>query len=525
MKEIFSGMNWQSIIPFSLLGSEQSEWSEELQELSQRYGVDKGLDPAVQLLRILAIGIKQEQLRAPLVWEGPVSLPESGSPDFQAAFDNAIPDQEKYSACPTEVRSVIPFHYGKDPLLNKEIQDLLISHKYWAPPELLPTILQEAYNQPLKWTTLLPLAGPLGIWLARQHSNWKFLVTGLSGGKKWIELPQATRLSTLIFKLHHSPDTIHDLLENHWNQLGYIEQFDILSLLGSHPELITSSFLSTCMEKGKKNVRKSAAYILAQKPENDWQNRMKSRLAVALTYTETDGVAVSLPGQIDKSWSIDGIDAKERWNKRPAGESRLYLLISLCPPQWCEQILELSSYEIIEEVWEQEYFSTLLQAWTKAATSYSDADWASSLMEAWTDVHHDLGEPDLKSFIHSLPEDVYQSGLLTLLDRQTVLPYENMLVAQLLRYGTFTWTNKITTLFFKRLGLWLEHKRPHLIYPQAQQLFKTAAHKCPAHLAEYFKDRFPRHSKPWPNFGHMIDEFIEHMLRRQEIHKAFTADD
>ena len=85
-----STMNWQTIIPFTLLGAEQSEWSPVLDDLCKAYGIQEGLDPASKMLQILAIGIKQEQLRKPITWEGPVSLPETGSQDLWFAFEKAI---------------------------------------------------------------------------------------------------------------------------------------------------------------------------------------------------------------------------------------------------------------------------------------------------------------------------------------------------------------------------------------------------------------------------------------------------
>ena len=387
---------------------------------------------------------------------------------------------------------------------------------------MIPSLLQEAYDHPTKWKKLLPLAGPHGFWLARQHPDWKDLIPPSSKKKQWIDLPQTSRFTALVYYLYHDTEIIAPILEESWSRLGYKEQSDILHLLNDHPQAASLGLLEQCLQKGQKNIRKLAGRILAVKSSNEWQKRMKARLEDLFSYSDEEGISLSPPGKINKIWSQDGIDAKERWNKRSAGESRVFLLLSLCPLRWLENHLQLSSAEIIEELWQHEYFPTMLQAWSASVTNYSDPDWSASLMEAWVDCHHEYGEPNLQHFLAQLPEDVFETSMLTLLDRQTVMPYQGMLLFQLMQHGTHQWNNKITTLFFQRLGLWLQHKRPHLIYPQAQQFFRIAALKCPAPLATYFKDRFPRHSKPWPNFGHMIDEFIEFMLQRQEIHEAIT---
>jgi hypothetical protein len=276
------------------------------------------------------------------------------------------------------------------------------------PPDLLPALLQAAFNDSSLRPHLAALVGAHGRWLAAQRQEWAFAIAGgerESGEAEerdgWEVLSPAARPALLARVRARSPARGRALLESTWAKEAPRERAALLAALEPGLSLDDEPFLEAALDDRRKDVRAAAAQLLSRLSGSRLVARMAERargwLAVSpgragLLARVTGGAApvveVRLPEACDAAMERDGIVAKP---PHGLGERAWWLLqaVAAVPPQTWSRAAGAEPAELLAAAARGEWRDVLIPAWSAAAVRHADAAWAQALLagpprEPWT---------------------------------------------------------------------------------------------------------------------------------------------
>ncbi|WP_223182460.1 DUF5691 domain-containing protein, partial [Streptomyces sp. CBMA370] len=273
-------------------------------------------------------------------------------------------------------------------------------HGYKAPPAALPALLDAARARTDLRPGVLRLAGPRGLWLARQNPEWRFALRGAGAGGAlpgpgdpagvralWEEGLFAERVALLVSVRAEDPAAGLALLASTWSAERAEDRLMFLDSLRAGLSGADEEFLETALGDRSRNVRAIAAELLSALPESAFAGRMAARAVSCVGLDRTapaPAVTVEAPHECDTAMRRDGLMAVP-----PAGRGeRSWWLgqlveaapLSCWPPRFGgrgpEEIVALP----VGDGWEAE----LHAAWCRAAVRQRDAAWSRALLGAPT---------------------------------------------------------------------------------------------------------------------------------------------
>jgi len=266
-------------------------------------------------------------------------------------------------------------------------------HGYRCPAALVPPLLDAARARSELRPDAVALAGPLGRWLADRNPDWRFVLRTPGTGERdaaaqsagqdprlWQEGLFAERVTYLTRLRRRDPDAARELLRGSWASERAEDRLLFLDALQEGLAAGDEPFLEAALNDRAKNVRATAAELLAALPGSALAGRMalRARDCVSVSATEAGSrLTVHPPTACDPAMQHDGIPAAS-----PTGRAErafwLGEVIAAAPlDTWAvhgspAELLALP----VSDAWQQD----LRDAWARAAVRQGDVPWARALL-------------------------------------------------------------------------------------------------------------------------------------------------
>ncbi|MGW2325380.1 DUF5691 domain-containing protein [Streptomyces sp. NPDC001700] len=273
-------------------------------------------------------------------------------------------------------------------------------HGYRAPDALLPTLLDAARARTDLRPEALTLGGPRALWLARLNPDWKFALRGGPGRgtapasepggaasddaevrRSWEEGLFAERVSLLARTRHRDPAAGLALLSGTWSTERAEDRLMFLDSLRDDLSPSDEPFLEQALSDRSRNVRATAAELLAALPDSAYAARMAERSAACVSLSPAIGqIAVDPPEQCDSGMQRDGVVPKPPSGR---GERSWWLsqLVEATPlARWSEWFGGLDADRIVALPVADGWTGDLHAAWCRAAVRQRSAEWSRALL-------------------------------------------------------------------------------------------------------------------------------------------------
>lgn len=245
-----------------------------------------------------------------------------------------------------------------------------------VPPEHLPALADYARGRAQYRPLVVKAAGRRASWLADLNPEWRFLheaVVDSNDQRIWTHGNATQRRSWLRTLRQQDPQAANEALREVWPTEPAATRLDLIALLAEGLSSADEEFCEHALDDRSKEVRRTAAALLAQIPGSQYSERMAQRVWSHLQIS--DGViAVTLPTRLDRSMERDGIDPEpqEGLGKRAWWFRQILAAAPLkaSAPEHLQLKVEGCAPEVLEV------------AWSQAAVRENDVEWARALLLA-----------------------------------------------------------------------------------------------------------------------------------------------
>ncbi|MEU1861295.1 DUF5691 domain-containing protein [Streptomyces gardneri] len=269
---------------------------------------------------------------------------------------------------------------------------------YKAPPAALPALLDAARARTDLRPQALRLAGPRGLWLAGLNPEWRFALRGRGTAGRlpspedvqgvralWDEGLFAERVALLAAVRSGDAAAGLALLASTWTAERAEDRLLFLDSLRTGLSDADEEFLEAALADRSRNVRATAAELLAALPASAFAGRMAGRAAtcVGLDRTaESPVISVEAPHECDAAMERDGVVPTP-----PAGRGErswwLGQLVEAAPLAcWIGRFGGRTPEEIVALPVADDWQGELHAAWCRAAVRQRDASWSRALLGA-----------------------------------------------------------------------------------------------------------------------------------------------
>ncbi|MEZ5582870.1 MAG: DUF5691 domain-containing protein [Candidatus Competibacteraceae bacterium] len=302
------------------------------------------------------------------LWRRAGQLPASG----QATPPNVCASDEHPSCNDTSANHLQMMLQGHYSNVLPEWLTALAQAGQRPPAHCLPGLLEAGRIRAGLRDRILPILGQRGRWLAGQNPDWHYAIEQTDAAV-WETGNREQRLAFLRNARQHAPARARELLQTGWSQDSAKERAAFLGVLITHLAMTDEPFLEQALDDRSKEVRRTAADLLARLPDSRLARRLSEIAAQLLpiqpgTCLKRDGIRIEPPSAGDPAWLRDGVDPKSACPYPGLGE-RAWLLaqiLSAAPPsQWCRR-WDTQPAEIVQAIRNNEWRQALLIGWTRA---------------------------------------------------------------------------------------------------------------------------------------------------------------
>jgi hypothetical protein len=255
-----------------------------------------------------------------------------------------------------------------------------------APEESLPDLLDLGRNQRDLRQAILPVLGKRGSWLAAQNTEWSW-VAGEDEREVWETGARPARILVLERLRSSDPDLARELLLSTWTSEPPEERAAFIGTFAAGLSQADEPFLEAALDDRRKEVRSTAASLLACLPGSRLAGRMLERLRPLVRLEQKRGllgigrtleVGITLPDACDRAMVRDGIEPKAPPGR---GEKAWWLeqMIGAVPARvWCE--MSGAAPPQLVEAGRGEWKAALVGGWMTAARRHRDLAWTEALL-------------------------------------------------------------------------------------------------------------------------------------------------
>ena len=436
----------KDLIRIALLGSDRTEIPNHLREQIKAEGVEDK-DTARALLKLATkCQMKQKAGFIPPTFEGEWPLG---------------PDTAKERFCsPLATRYLQQMMDGKYEQALPEFFQLAKKEGRFLPPEQLPTLLQQASENPGQAAILKPLMGKHANWLANQHPEWSLLFKELQVDD-WDEAGHQQRV--YIFRQLREKDISKSLLllQSVWGDIDYRQKKSFLKVLKHSVCLEDEAFLELALKDRRKEVRKVAAVLLQSIAGSKLLDRVWLILDELISIEKgKDGgrkTTHPTPRRNHPEMLRDGIDPSQQWLRGGLRASRLGQMIAIIPPSKWEEKFNKTPEELIDIFAQSDYAIILLQAFSYATSLHSNDKWAVAILEFWLYHHHLDRWEDFtpKQLCENLSANAFNRIAIPALEYCDQLPAEEDPITLFIRKNNHPWDKSLTTAFMTKCKEWI----------------------------------------------------------------------
>ncbi len=290
-----------------------------------------------------------------------------------------------------------------------------------VPEECLPLLLELGRSREELQEAILAVLGARGHWLAAQNPSWEF-TSGRFEETLWETGNSEQRRRILAELRKRDAGRTRELLRSTWAQESPKDRVDFLAVFANGLSLEDEEFLEFVLDDRRKEVRRSAADLLARLPGSVLRSRMLERarplLIFKLNRLKRKTIEVILPEACDKAMQRDGIEPKSY--SQDVGEKAWWLqqMLGLIPPNVWMQESGWSINELVAVAKRSEWKRVLLDGWSRASQYSRDAEWADTLLAETDKQEHAL------TLFQVLPQPRQESFMIELLRNSPSLAFD-----------------------------------------------------------------------------------------------------
>jgi hypothetical protein len=255
-----------------------------------------------------------------------------------------------------------------------------------VPPFYLRTLFEIVTHESDR-ALLRQVAGERGCWLARQNSEWTWLIQAspaqASDDSAWETGTTAERLAWFSQVRVADPARALAALEKTWSDEPPDFRVQILALIKPTLSPADEPFLTRVLKERRKDLRLAAQALLAGLPESALAIRMRERAKALLALQRgflSKKIEVSLPAAFDPDWQVDGIEEQPPTG---VGEKAFWAqqILGLVPVAHWARTFDLDVGRLVGmAAGSDEWADLLLGAWFRAACLHGDSDASAALL-------------------------------------------------------------------------------------------------------------------------------------------------
>jgi hypothetical protein len=258
------------------------------------------------------------------------------------------------------------------------------------PHSVLPDALDAGRRSVVLRTVLRPVLGLRGFWLSQFNPEWTF-AGGLasddgSDARQWDEGNSTQRAAYLRGLRARDPSRARSLLAERLGELPAKERLELVEVLDVGLEAADEAMLEPLLKDRSKDVRQTAAGLLARLPGSAHAQRLVGWLAPLLTVKRGllggKSWLIEAPAAADPAWAGAAIETT-RPQHDALGERAwgLYQLARQAPLAWWATHTGLSPADLVAWAGKSDWHAALQRGWVERVGA-ADIDWIEAMLEA-----------------------------------------------------------------------------------------------------------------------------------------------
>ncbi len=395
-----------------------------------------------------------------------------------------------------------------------------------APPELLPPLLDAAAAKPELREPILAVLGQRGRWLAEQNSAWGWVSGGIAEDETVWQVGDRPARALFLARLRRTqPDRARELLHGTWKEEAPEDRATFLALLASGLGPADEPFLEAALDDKRKEVRRTAAGLLARIPGSGLVRRMLERVQPLLAYTPPEAgsllklkkgkaaqIEVTLPAECTKPMLRDGVEPKP---PEGMGEKAWWLvqMLGAVPLNHWSETWNLPPAEVLAASQTKEWRKEFFEAWMLAAVRQQHAEWADLLFDLALATKR---YPRLGELLPVLPPPRREARLMELLAADLTPKGESL--GELALAGTHAWSPELS----RAVLAWLRRQTARDTGDwQLRTQLKAYARRLAPEVLPQAAQGWATDSPAWAFWSSGIEGFLEVLHFRVGLHQAF----
>ena len=352
-------------------------------------------DAAVAFAR--GIGAYAACRRAAVIWETHIETPPAPAPDDA----HALPPGHAWTHALASV-----FDDGPERLQDDACR-CVARIGAALPHALLPRALTAGQRSTALRDALATALGPRGAWLASLNPDWRYAAAGAAATaddpeRVWQEGSVAQRLALLRAIRADDPARARDMLRAQLGELPAKERLELVEVLGHRLGADDAPLLEGLLKDRSRDVRQTAASLLALLPASAHAQRLVAWLAPLVTVKRglmSRTWRVDAPAEADPGWAAATIDTA-RPQHDALGERAwwLYQLVRLVPLSWWVAHTGMSAAELVAWGGKSDWKGSLHRGWLERLRD-DDVDWIAAMLDS----KHGLFKHQRASLLARLP--------------------------------------------------------------------------------------------------------------------------
>ncbi len=410
-----------------------------------------------------------------------------------------------------------------------------------AAPEVLPDLLDYGAKHAALRPAIAAAAGRRGVWLAKQNPDWHFARTDASEAASFTDAEITAKWETgtsserrVLLAGLRTRDSVRglSLLESTWQTDSVNDRANFLPVLRNGLTFADEPFLEQALNDKRKEVRRTAADLLALIDLSAHCRRMTARVAPLLSLRRSllggEIIEVQLPTEWDASMGRDGIEAKPP--KDSGYGERAWLIrqmLGFISPSWWVRSFHREPPQLLKAASKSaEWGDLLVAAWTEAANRFGLLAWKEALVSHAVDRPKSASkypkEPILPA-LTGMPEERLESLLVHLFS--TGQDAHGEMALPMLQERRSPWSSSLARIVVKGAFKTLKAQTGYTSAGfQAKSLLDLAALYSPPLLAEEFDAAWGSTGSKSTFASSTVDEFLKQILFRQDIRTAILEE-
>lgn len=391
------------------------------------------------------------------------------------------------------------------------------------PASSLPWALEWLAKEKSRWDEVSPLLGHRGRWLMAQLPEWQsFLKT--PDPASWSLASLEERKKILRQLRLTDPGAGLQQLRSTWPEDGWKERHQLLAQLETGLSLSDESFLETCLDDKRREIRQTAARLLALSNGSALSLRLHTYALSMLRVSSTGSRQLLPPDQPPAAWQRDGIDGAGASNGGPKAILIRQLFGHIAPLHWAS-LLGSEHTDILRQVEVGAWSGTLMEGLIDAVVRFRDRHQADMLFRHWRYKFVDELPGGWERLTVLLSEGVFADILREALSGTTALLPDRSISYYLLMNKAATWPADIAVQTIGGLRQWLaQSTTPDWSAMHYKALLKVAAFRCPVVLLPDLERDWPvANGKVWYYWENDVRFFLRTLAFRKAMMETLNS--